>query len=165
MWNRLHQGLFLPPLWLRLHRSPLISSAPLSVSPLCLSKTSWALPPSPHLLRNHLKRVLLLSFKILFIPRFFHLPFWPPCSPLFIKKLPPLSFPPSDCPPCLHPCFLLCCFLASHFLTAMRRHLVFEIAAYKVRCWFHPGFNLLPGNLILVCRELELRAESAKLII
>lgn len=135
MWNRLHQGLFLPPLRLRLHRSPLISSPPLSVSPLCLSKTSRALPPSCHLLRNHLKRVFLLSFKILFIPRFFHLPFWAPCLPAFIKKLPPLSFPPSNYPPLLHPCFLLCCSLSSHFSTAMRRHLVFEIAANKVR-WF-----------------------------
>lgn len=157
VWNRPHQGLFLPSLWLRLHRSSLIFSPPLSVSPLCLSKTSRALPPSPHLLWNRLKCVFLLSFKILFIPPFFHLPFWPPCSPASIKKLPPT--PLSNCSPLLYPCFLLSCCLSSHFSTVISHHSVF--VANKVRFWLRPVFNQEPMNQISFSRKLQLRAECA----
>lgn len=113
----------------------------------------------------HFKCVFLLSFMVPFIPHFCHLLFWPPCSPKFIKKLPPLSISPSNCPALLHACFPLCCSLSSHFSAPMRHHLVFEITANEVRCWFHPGFNPKPMNLICFSRKLELRAETAKLIL
>lgn len=80
VWDRLHQGLFRPHLWLLLHRSP--SFPPFPVRLLFLLAFQKHPGLSLHLLicsETILSTRFQPSFMVLFIPLFFHLPLWSSC--------------------------------------------------------------------------------------
>lgn len=154
MWNRLHQGLFPPPLT-DLHSFPLL---------LCPSLL-FASPKHPgRFLHPLICSETIISVCSCFLSRFFSslASFICLSGPLFAsvhqETSPTLdsSLQLSSSPSSSFPV------VSSHLSAPMRHHLVFEIAPNKVRCWLHAGCNPEPMNLIGFSRKLQLRDKSAK---